>query len=105
MNTSPIACTLTSDEQRCHADELLPRLSRRAVSRAWSADSVRLTFAPTAENLDAIAQTVNRERRCCAFLEFRLDVPAAQGEFTLLVSGPEGTRTFLLGLGIEAGAP
>ena len=104
MNTSPIACTLTADQQRCHADELLPRLGTRAVRREWVTRGVRLSFAPTPENFDAIAQTVARERQCCAFLEFRLDVPAAQGEFSLLILGPDGTREFLVGLGVEASA-
>lgn len=104
MADAPLACTLTSDQQRCRAEELLPALCTRALSSAWVGESVRLTFAPTRENLDAIAHTISHERECCAFLGFRLDVPSAHGEFGLLVTGPEGTRGFLAGIGVKASA-
>lgn len=103
MADAPLACTLTADQQHCRADELLPGLCARALNSEWVGEGIRLTFAPTRENLDAIAHTIGHERQCCAFLEFRLDVPPARGEFTLLVTGPEGTRGFLIGIGVGPG--
>lgn len=104
MANAPLACTLTADQQRCRADELLPGLCTRALSSAWVDEGVRLTFAPTRENLDAIAHAIGHEQQCCAFLEFRLEVPAAHGAFSLMVTGPEGTRAFLAGIGVGASA-
>jgi hypothetical protein len=77
----PIACTLTPDEQRCQASELVPALAAEAAGGEWTAAGLRLSFPPTVMNLAAIARTVDRERVCCS--------PPAR----LPVSIPSGTCT------------
>lgn len=61
---------------------------------------MELRFTPTSANLAAVTKAIDRERDCCAFLTFQLEVPAAHGEFVLAVSGPTGTRDFLSELGL-----
>jgi hypothetical protein len=97
----PIACTLTPGELHCQAAELLPGLAARASGGDWTEVGMHLRFASTAGNLAAITSTIDRERSCCAFLTFRLEVPAAGGDFLLGVSGPAGTREFLDALAIR----
>ena len=102
MESLPIACTLTPEQLRCEAAELLPGLCSRADAREWSSSGIQLTFAPLSEHLQTIARIVDRERACCAFLTFNLEIPAGGAPFVLGVSGPSGTKEFLTGLGLTA---
>ena len=99
--SAPVACTLTSDQLRCQANELFPGLASLAQSIEWSDAGVRFRFVPTAAHLTAITGTIERERHCCAFLTFQLTVPESQGSLILELSGPPGTRDFLDGLGLQ----
>ncbi len=96
----PVACTLTAGQIRCQADQLLPGLVARARTRRWTLDGLHLSFAPTSDSLAAIAETIDRERVCCAFLAFTLTVPMSGMDFTVEVSGPPRTREFLATLDI-----
>ena len=102
MGSMPIACTLTPEQLRCESAELLPGLCSLADSRTWTPSGIQLLFAPRSEHLQTIARVVDRERACCAFLTFRLEIPAGGGPFALDVSGPAGTTEFLAGLGLTA---
>ena len=87
---------------RCQASVLLPGLSLRADRGEWLDQGIRLWFTPTSENLEAIVRTVDKERDCCAFLDFQLDVPHGNAAIKLEISGPAGTRDFLRGLNLRA---
>jgi len=102
MTSIPIACALTPEQLQCDSAQLLPGLCSLAESRTWTSSGMQLLFAPRSENLQTIARVVDRERACCAFLTFRLEIPAGGGRFTLEVSGPAGTTEFLAALGLTA---
>lgn len=91
----PIACTLSADELRRCASELLPGLAERARSITATPTGARLTFAVVDGLLGDVAHVLDRERGCCPFLGFVLEVPAGAGEATLVISGPDGTAEFL----------
>lgn len=101
MTAPPLACTLSPDQLRCQTAELLPGLSRRSERGEYGADGLCLWFAATSENLEAILGAIDKERTCCAFLTFRVDVPATGAPVRLCVSGPPGTVDFLAGLGLS----
>jgi hypothetical protein len=73
----------------------LPGLSLRALRGEWLEEGIRFWFTPTSENLEAIVSTVDRERRCCAFLDFHLHIPNSGAAIELEISGPPETRDFL----------
>jgi hypothetical protein len=50
-------------------------------------------FEPDA--IEALARFVAKERRCCPFLSFTVDVEPNDGPVWLEIVGPEGTREFL----------
>src|SRR5436190_18272412 len=100
MTPTPIACTLTPEQLRCESAELLPGLCSLAEAQTWTSSGIQLLFAPRSEHLQTIARVLDRERACCAFLTFRLEIPAGDGPFVLDVSGPAGTTEFLAGLGL-----
>lgn len=95
MSAQPVACTLTADQRRCDAHNLIPGLAAKAATREWTPNGLRLSFAAEATTLESIASVIERERQCCAFLTFQLVVPEASGDFVLELSGPPGTREFL----------
>jgi hypothetical protein len=100
MTPAPLACTLTADQMRCNAAELLPALQARSAQTVWHANGLQFAFDASSEHLSAIVRTIDRERSCCAFLTFDLSVPAEGRPITLAVHGPEGTREFLEQLGL-----
>lgn len=95
MDSIPILCILSTDELRRCASELLPGLAERARSITPKPTGARLTFDVADGLLAAIAHVIDRERGCCPFLGFVLEVPAGTDEVTLAISGPEGTAEFL----------
>lgn len=56
---------------------------------------VRLVFGATARRLRQLHAVAELERRCCAFLEFGIEVTPGGGALTLDVTGPDGTEQFL----------
>lgn len=94
MEPMPIACRLSADELRCSATELLPGLIRDARAVAAVPNGIRLTFDAAGGLGERIARVIERERRCCPFLDFVIEVPAGAETVMLVVSGPDGTREF-----------
>ena len=92
---TPVACTLTAEQLREGAADLLPGLFAMARAVDWQPDGATLTFEAADDLLARIAAVIERERRCCAFLRFTLDVAPDFGPVTLAVTGPEGTRAVL----------
>ena len=91
----PVACSLTPEEMRDRQASLIPALLGRAVAIDPSGEGYVLRFNSDAASLHSIAEMIAAESRCCPFLQFDLCVPPAQGNVTLTVSGPKGTRAFL----------
>ena len=95
MTTRPIACTLSPAELRAQRDELLPGLLATALQRVPLPHGVRLVFGATAKRLRQLYAVEQLEKRCCAFLEFKIDLTPGGGALVLDVTGPDGTEAFL----------
>jgi hypothetical protein len=95
MTTRPLACTLSPAELRSQRDDLLPGLVATALQRVRLPHGIRLVFGATAKRLRQLYAVQQLEKRCCAFLEFRIDLAPGGGVLTLDVTGPEGTEEFL----------
>ena len=91
----PVACSLTPDAIRARKAQLLPGLVARATGRESIPHGLRLQFAASSENLQAITSTIDAERQCCPFLRFDLAVEPDRGSLWLTMSGPDGTAEFL----------
>lgn len=91
----PVACTLSAAELDAGRQGLLPGLLAAAKAREPIAGGFRWRFAPDDSFLARAAGVIDRERRCCAFLRFRLDVEPGGGPVWLEVTGPPGTEAFL----------
>ena len=91
----PIACTLTPAELSADREALLPGLAAHALARIPLPSGMRLLFTATAERLRHIAAVVQREKACCAFLNFRVGLSLGMASLTLDITGPAGTDRFL----------
>jgi hypothetical protein len=98
MSELPIACTLSPDALSARRQGLLSELLQQSAGRELLSDGLRLRFAPSAETLSSIAKAVEAERHCCRFLRFTLTVEPDEGQFTLDLTGPQGTREFVSAL-------
>jgi hypothetical protein len=98
MADVPIACTLSPDALQARRQGLLSDLLRRAQSHEFTADGLRVVFAPDGEALATIAQVVDAERLCCRFLRFVITVAPDGGPIALELSGPPGSREFIAAL-------
>jgi hypothetical protein len=54
-----------------------------------------LAFRFPADEYDAVAQFVARERLCCPFLRFVLEVAPERGQLVLSLTGVEGVAAFI----------
>jgi hypothetical protein len=105
MTDTPIACRLSEDALRCASADLLPGLARRAGRIVRSTDGAELIFSPASDLLSHVARVLDAERECCRFLHFTLDIPPADADIRLTVSGPIGTGMFLESLDSAFAAP
>jgi hypothetical protein len=98
MAELPIVCTLSPDALSARRQGLLSELLQQSATREPLPDGLRLRFTPSSETLSKITAAVDAERRCCRFLRFTLTVDPDEGEITLDLTGPEGTREFVAAL-------
>jgi hypothetical protein len=98
MPDLPIVCTLTLDALRARREGLLTELLRQATGHELLPEGLRLRFDFSAETLASITRAVEAERHCCRFLRFMITVEPDEGPLTLDLTGPEGTREFVVAL-------
>jgi hypothetical protein len=96
----PVACSLTEPELAERRAGVLADVRRSLEEARWLPDGVCLRFAPEPERLAMLATFVDLERRCCAFLRFHLTVEPGGGPIWLELTGPPGTREFLVAEGL-----
>jgi hypothetical protein len=92
----PIVCTLGPATLAARKANLLPALVRRATARDDARDALRFRFS--AEDLSAVMTTIDQERQCCRFLQFDVRIEPDSGPVWVSLSGPPGTRDFLLAM-------
>jgi hypothetical protein len=98
MPELPIVCTLGPDALNARRQGLLSALLQQSAGRELLPNGLRLRFAPSGETLSSIARAVDAERHCCRFIRFTLTVEPDEGQFTVDLTGPQGTREFVAAL-------
>jgi hypothetical protein len=94
--TTPFACDMTAipAEQRGAHHALIRRLMTKAVEEIIERPD-GLAFRFPAQEYEAVAEFVGRERLCCPFLTFALDVTPERGPLTLTLTGADGVKDFI----------
>ena len=98
MAELPIVCTLGPDALSARRQGLLSELLQQSAGRELLPDGLLLRFAPSGVTVAKITAAVDVERHCCRFLRFRLTVEPDEGQFTLDLTGPQGTSEFVTAL-------
>lgn len=81
-------------EERGAHHTLMRRLMSEAVTEIRELPD-GLAFRFPADEYEAVARFVARERLCCPFLRFALDVPPEREPLWLRLTGADGVRAFL----------
>ena len=92
----PFACDITAippDQRASHVLTALRLLHEVADGLVTLSGGYAFRFAP--DHLTEVADFVRRERLCCPFLTFRLELAPAPGPLWLSITGSEGVKEFL----------
>jgi hypothetical protein len=74
MAQIPIACTLSADDQTTRGDEWRRFLDANVTEVIRTESSARLRLLDGDAVILAAADLARREKECCAFFEFRLEL-------------------------------
>ena len=96
MSDLPIACSLTSVELQERRSAVLQKVRRAVLEVRELEDGYAYSFPSEGDWLRELAGLIDLERQCCLFLQFRLTVEANAGPIWLEMTGPEGTKEFLV---------
>jgi hypothetical protein len=91
----PVACSLLAPELRRRRSEILEPLRAAALEVHERESGLALRFAPSSETIQRLAEVIDLERQCCAFLRFEMCVEPGGGPVWLTLSGPPGSVEFL----------
>lgn len=94
----PIACSLTDSELQERRKEVLGRAKAAMIGMKETESGFLYQFSSSNERITALANLIALEHQCCPFLSFRLTVEPGETPVSLELSGPPGTKEFLLGL-------
>src|SRR5919106_1389379 len=95
MTDPPVACLLSEPGLRERRRTVLADFKAARLEVRDLADGYAFRFAPSSQQLTALAELIDLERRCCPFLRFRLIAEPAGGPLWLELTGPAGTREML----------
>jgi hypothetical protein len=96
VTSLPIACTLSASEQAGRGDEWRTFLVENVVEVIRSDSSVRLRLADGDDVIVAAVNLARREKACCAFFDFELELLA--DEVWLRIGAPPEAATMLVDL-------
>ena len=84
---------IPANERGAH-HALIRRLMTEAVEEIIELEN-GLAFRLPDHEYHAVSEFVGRERLCCPFLRFTLDLAAERGPLHLELTGPEGVKDFI----------
>ena len=90
-----IACTLSSKEKRARVAKAEGELLDDVLRIEDLVNGYTLWFAVEPGRLRRLAEFVELESQCCAFLDFEIRLGAGAKEVALSLTGPEGTKEVL----------
>jgi hypothetical protein len=96
MSDLPIACSLTAPELQERRRIVLQKVRSAVVEVRELENGYAFSFPSAGDWLGELAGLIDLERQCCPFLQFRLTVEADGGPLWLEMTGPEGTKDFLV---------
>ena len=96
MTDLPVACNLIPAELQERRRDILSRLLVAVTETTELENGLQYRFKSEGELISELGKLIQLEHQCCPFLTFRLTVEPAGGSVLLEMTGPEGTKEFLL---------
>ena len=91
----PAACALPEEEYRARRADVLTGLARKITAVDELDDGYRLRFPYTASLIEELAKFIIRERECCGFFRFTLEVESNGGPVWLALTGPAEAKKMI----------
>lgn len=91
-----IACKLTSAELRHRKETVIASLKKQVIEKKETASGYAFKFSGSDKIVDELAEFVKTERVCCDFFTFHLSIAGDSSEAWLEMTGPEGTKDFIV---------
>jgi hypothetical protein len=98
LDKLPIACSLTSAELREREATLLAQFKLAMIKTEELQGGYAFQIPGDGELIRQVAELIVAERECCPFLVFEVSALPNMGPVTVRVSGPAGTKEFLISL-------
>jgi hypothetical protein len=94
---TPIACDLglISASDRPRYNELRRMLASAAVRKRELPNGIEVQISTERMTLAHLAEWISFERKCCPFLDFRIDVAPESGPVWVSLTGRAGVKEFL----------
>ena len=90
-----LACTLTNIEMKERL-KIMEKFKNLIKEKRVIENGLLLQFEGSNKNLEEILNLIRLERKCCPFLTFELKVDKEANPIFLTITGPEGTKEFLI---------
>jgi hypothetical protein len=104
-DTTPIACSLTTEELRDRAATILALFRSTTIETEELQEGFAFRLPGDRKSFDLVAKVIAAERECCRFLTFELTALPDMGRIILRVTAPGGMKEFLKELFWKAIAP
>ncbi|MEP6904149.1 MAG: hypothetical protein ABJA66_20695 [Actinomycetota bacterium] len=91
----PIACYLTDKELQVRRKNYFDKAAESLIDSAELQNGFVFRFPLKETMLQNLAGIIDLERKCCPFLNFRLDVEAGKDFVLLELTGAEGTKEII----------
>jgi hypothetical protein len=97
MDSASLCCDMTamSGSERKRYTELRARLEKAIEETRELENGYAFRWSSDVVSLLEVAEFVEKERKCCPFLDFKIAVERERGPIWLKITGREGVKVFL----------
>ncbi len=88
----PITCSLTDGELQERRKNVLVKITESLIDFEELADGFRYRFPAEDAVLQNLMDVINLERKCCPFLNFKLNLEAGRDFASLDLTGGQGAK-------------
>jgi hypothetical protein len=88
----PIACALNDRELQERRETILHKVGESLIDCEELPDGFQYRFALEDSLLQDLVNVISLERKCCPFLNFKLNIEAGKDFVSLELTGREGTK-------------
>lgn len=87
-----IACSLTGKEMQKRRKNILDKIAASLIDSEELPDGFRYRFPADDALLQNLISVINLERKCCPFLNFKLNLEAGKDFASLDLTGKQGAK-------------